>query len=395
LPYTFNKYDFQTEISWICIALISDRSLSESEESLLIKSKLFPKFLPLRSANTESAAFGSVQFCACLADQCETLESLITKPEWQRFSTLPLVIFRDSARTESNPDTSTANFEIEIGDRGKAISQLNQVRMFTCADFFSESTQPKTTKGSGSVLLIDDSELTLEALQRLLEASGYECTVAATIDSALDALRHSPFDIIVADRFVGEFDFMEVLRRERIGIRYHVPILILSADSDTSKATDIAELAIDKVLTKPVSSIQLLDAVAQLIDKHMPERNSDSDLTVASSIDWELLDELIGFTADPEHARQVLQRFEDEILSDCVRCLGYLYDRHFAELAALLHRMSGAALLFGARGLSDVLEGVRCGAIGGYIEAQAIEAIQGLDSILCEFLRECRNRYSF
>ena len=73
-----------------------------------------------------------------------------------------------------------------------------------------------TNKGRFRILVVDNDEIVLIALERLLEKEGYDTTTAWGGAEALELLRERSFGLIVVDDYlpdIGGTRFLEQLRR--------------------------------------------------------------------------------------------------------------------------------------------------------------------------------------
>jgi DNA-binding NtrC family response regulator len=65
------------------------------------------------------------------------------------------------------------------------------------------------------VLVVDDEELIRDVLTQWLQSWGYEAVAVARADEALEHMRTSPADIIIADAAMPEHDSLWLLNRVR------------------------------------------------------------------------------------------------------------------------------------------------------------------------------------
>jgi two-component system KDP operon response regulator KdpE len=107
-----------------------------------------------------------------------------------------------------------------------------------------------------SVLVVDDEPQLLRALTMNLSARGYEVTAVATGTAALDAAAATRYDVIVLDLGLPDIDGLAVIR----GIRRvsDVPIVVLSARTDSTDKVQALDLGADDFVTKPFNVDELL-----------------------------------------------------------------------------------------------------------------------------------------
>jgi len=94
------------------------------------------------------------------------------------------------------------------------------------------STSPIESTDKIKVLLVDDEPRNLDALESILDSSGYTLIRAKDADDALFAILHNEFAAIVLDIKMPGTSGLELARLIKQRKRsQHVPILFLSAYS--------------------------------------------------------------------------------------------------------------------------------------------------------------------
>lgn len=113
------------------------------------------------------------------------------------------------------------------------------------------------------VLLVDDEPLITDTLSYTLERAGFEVTVAASGEEALQRFRERPADVVVLDIMLPDLDGFEVCRRLRAISA--VPILMLTArDSEPDRVRGL-EVGADDYLSKPFSARELIARLNALL----------------------------------------------------------------------------------------------------------------------------------
>jgi two-component system response regulator MtrA len=106
--------------------------------------------------------------------------------------------------------------------------------------------------------LVVDDDAALRMLIRVnLELEGFEVTVAATTDEALDAVRAHRPDVVLLDVHLGS--------HETHGLRAHlradgIPVALVTGSADVDEYRDAA----DAVLSKPFSPQALVELARRL-----------------------------------------------------------------------------------------------------------------------------------
>ena len=106
------------------------------------------------------------------------------------------------------------------------------------------------------ILVVDDEIQLLRALTMNLTARGYTVAAVASGTAALDALAAERFDLVVLDLGLPDIDGLAVIK----GIRRvsDVPIVVLSARTDSTDKVQALDLGADDFVTKPFNVDELL-----------------------------------------------------------------------------------------------------------------------------------------
>ena len=106
------------------------------------------------------------------------------------------------------------------------------------------------------VLLVEDDSSIREITALGLQAAGYRVTTASDGREGLSRFRHDPFDLVILDVMLPFVDGFEVCREIRRSSR--VPILMLTARTDTTDVVVGLELGADDYVTKPFEMQELV-----------------------------------------------------------------------------------------------------------------------------------------
>jgi CheY-like chemotaxis protein len=116
------------------------------------------------------------------------------------------------------------------------------------------------------ILIVDDDELVLIALEELLKPQGFEVQTVSSGSAALRALEHNRFDLMLLDIIMPEMDGLELCKkiREKENCR-DTPIVFLTAKSTEKDKTQGLEAGANLFLSKPISPEKLLQLISETI----------------------------------------------------------------------------------------------------------------------------------
>lgn len=112
------------------------------------------------------------------------------------------------------------------------------------------------------VLVVDDDEMIRRLVRAVLEADEFEVSEARDGATALKLASETQPSVVVLDIMMPGLDGVEVCRRLD---HASAKVVILTARDDPRLEEECRNAGADAFLTKPFSSIQLLDLVAELM----------------------------------------------------------------------------------------------------------------------------------
>ena len=104
-----------------------------------------------------------------------------------------------------------------------------------------------------AILIVDDNEDNLYTLRMLLESDGYDRIVTASCgNEAISLVENDKFSLVLLDMMMPDINGDEVLRiiKGKTDTR-DIPVVMISADTDTEKVSMCIELGADDYLPKP------------------------------------------------------------------------------------------------------------------------------------------------
>ena len=125
----------------------------------------------------------------------------------------------------------------------------------------------------GRVLVVEDDEDIADVLRRSLRQEGHEVRTASDGEEALSLASEFVPDLVVLDLGLPKLDGVEVCRQLRSG--GDVPILILTARTETGDRVEGLDAGADDYLVKPFERAELLARMRALL-RRRPPRGSAS-----------------------------------------------------------------------------------------------------------------------
>ncbi|WP_321472958.1 response regulator [uncultured Paludibaculum sp.] len=122
------------------------------------------------------------------------------------------------------------------------------------------------------IVVIDDSPSTLEAVESMLAATGFEVSAFTMWASAVQKLTTEVVDLIITDVYMPGADGLEVIRARR-HICPDVPVVAMSGMRGRRDMLKVARLmGACQTLRKPFSREELVAAVHAALNVRCPDR---------------------------------------------------------------------------------------------------------------------------
>ena len=120
------------------------------------------------------------------------------------------------------------------------------------------------TRESLRVLAVDDDDVNLRLIRRMLEKLDHSVRPVASGSEGLKLFREEPFDLVVTDLTMPEMSG-DAIAIEMKAINPGIPIIMLTGHSDIMDAGGGKPDAVDCVLGKPISMDAISRAIASVI----------------------------------------------------------------------------------------------------------------------------------
>ncbi|MGC7102540.1 response regulator [Amycolatopsis lurida] len=174
-----------------------------------------------------------------------------------------------------------------------------------------------------AVLLVEDDEHIREALGLSLSDHGFDVVEAVSGEQALSVVESTPVDVVLLDLMLPGIDGMAVCRSLRS--RGDLPIIMVTARTDTRDVIDGLEAGADDYVTKPLIAGELAARIRALLRRRGPGRTElvagalrihpntgevdrDGESLHLTRTEFRLLSELAAAGGDVVTREQLLQR---------------------------------------------------------------------------------------
>lgn len=120
------------------------------------------------------------------------------------------------------------------------------------------------------ILVVDDDQIVLAGCKRVLEESGHEVALTASVSEGLSALQQEEFDLLLVDVIMPEHDgmyLMNLVKRSHPGL----PMLVMSGYPTPEIVANGFDMGATHFLPKPFTPDELLDAIRFVEERTRPK----------------------------------------------------------------------------------------------------------------------------
>ena len=114
------------------------------------------------------------------------------------------------------------------------------------------------------VLVVDDESSMRELMSKILALGNYDVDTASDGSIALDRMRASAYDLLIADLKMPGMDGLTLLGHAK-RLRADLPVIIITGFSTESNAIEALNLRASEYLKKPFGIPQVLEAAAEAL----------------------------------------------------------------------------------------------------------------------------------
>jgi len=125
-------------------------------------------------------------------------------------------------------------------------------------------------------LVIDDEQIVLKSVKKILTDAGYEVDVSLSGREGLDQAIHRDYDIVLTDILMPDIGGMRVLKDLKRS-KPSLPVIIITGYATVRSATQAIKLGASDYIEKPFNPEELLKAVSSALGiaaSEMPEEQA-------------------------------------------------------------------------------------------------------------------------
>jgi DNA-binding response OmpR family regulator len=198
------------------------------------------------------------------------------------------------------------------------------------------------------ILVVEDEKKIAESIKKGLTIEGYSVDIASTGLQALSLIEDSTHNLIVLDIMLPGLSGLEVLKKLR-NTNNNIPVLMLSAKSETEDKILGLNIGADDYLSKPFSFDELLARIKALLRRPLELNNEflsledlklnlttfeverNGEIIPLSKKEFQLLEFLLrnkGKTVSKDKIINSVWEYESDILPNTVEVfIGYLRNK--------------------------------------------------------------------
>ena len=252
-------------------------------------------------------------------------------------------------------------------------------------DMEAEGLSPFDGAQELRILVVDDTEMNVDLLVRILRAMGFETDSASDGEKAIDRIRSEHYDLIFMDHMMPVMDGMEAMRTiKEEHLCDGIPVIMLTANTIKGEKEKYLDAGFTEYITKPFSDKSIKDVILRYLPVD-EERINQS----AWPPEWRLLQKELPFlrlAAAKEYFRSdadfYIAALYDFARTGVVQKLDeYIENSDYYNYRAMLCSIKDASRLIGADVLSDRAAAVEKLYIKGNIEELKTKHVAFIENV--------------
>lgn len=199
-----------------------------------------------------------------------------------------------------------------------------------------------------SFLIIDDSNIILQALKSFFEDYNIEVYTCSDGLEGIDKAIKSKPDLIFLDLLMPNFDGIKMLQvKSVIQEIKEIPVVVISANTNKKNVLTAIELGANKVISKPFQKEVIIKVVREILGEEImlkPDQNSENKIKMDNKLENALFEDV-----KDKLIKLFLETFSEQ-KNSLQRALEKRNDK---EIGEIIHNLKGVG---GTIGASDITE---------------------------------------
>jgi PAS domain S-box-containing protein len=213
-----------------------------------------------------------------------------------------------------------------------------------------------------NILLAEDNIPNQKVAQAILKNLGFSADIANNGKEAVEALRKTPYDLVLMDMHMPKLDGIDAARLIRDPdsgvLNPQVPIVAMTANASTEDRERCFDAGMNDYISKPVNPDKLLAAICRQlkpeseIKNETPEQISGSAFLISNIFDYQDVLDRVG--GDEELLNRLLKDFPKYLSEEIEKLKTALDEDHAEDIRLHAHTIKGMCANFSAYRLKDV-----------------------------------------
>jgi two-component system, sensor histidine kinase and response regulator len=249
---------------------------------------------------------------------------------------------------------------------------------------------PERARARARILLAEDHEVSRRVVLRILDRLGYHADSVSNGREAMEAVRGTPYDVILMDCLMPEMDGYEATReiRREFATGRRIAIIGVTAHAFEGDRQKCLDAGMDDYLSKPIMPEELAGAIARWLPREYGAAGpaagdgaATPECDGANSIDLAMLENLeLSGAGGRDFLEELISVFLNDLGVRLITMKAALDTRDAKSLALTAHALKGSCGHFGAEPLM---------ALCGELEARArASLLDGLEPLMARIERE-------
>jgi PAS domain S-box-containing protein len=253
------------------------------------------------------------------------------------------------------------------------------------------------------VLLAEDNSFNQKMALIMLKKMGISADVASNGREAVEAVKHSPYDLILMDVQMPKMDGLEAARTIRNPdsgvLNPRIPIIAMTANNTKEDREKCLAAGMNAYLSKPVNIDELLTVIKKIMDSGSSPGVSRESLTTinyqtpgANIFDWN--DFLSRFDRDESFCKTVLRDFPEQLTDEIEKLKTAVKENDPAHIKLYGHSIKGMCANISAYRLRDTAYQIELAGMQNNTETARLlaetleEEVHALQSVLANFISD-------